>query len=1284
MPGESNEIQVRSDLPGGTVTFLFTDIEGSTDLLRRLRERYADLLADHHRLLRECIAKWHGRVVDTQGDAFFVAFQRATDAVNAAPAAQKAFAQHSWPDDLRVRVRMGIHTGEPLQAVEGYVGMDVHRAARIAHVGHGGQVLLSETTAALIRGDLPEGIDLQDLGHYVLKDIRLPEPISQLVIKGLEQQFQPLKAEQIPPPPLLDLAGPPRLPSFLLDDVASKYEPSPFVARKSELSWLAERMQQTCDGKGQVIFVTGEAGAGKTALVQAFLRQAQLQQPNLLVTTGQCNAYAGKGDPYLPFRQVMEMLTGDVEARYLAGVISPDHARKLWETLPETVAAIVEHGPDILPVFLPGTGALKRLNTAAYAGTKLADDFRQTLEQSDIAGIEQRQLFDQYGRVLKELAERGPLLLVLDDLQWTDTGSANLLFHLGRELINSPILILAAYRPEEVEIDQGGERHPLSKLLGEFKRLYGDVWLHLNRIKTSDRQAFVNALIDSEPNQLSPSFRWALFQHTEGHALFTVELLRDLQERGELVMDAETGWVESVALDWQALPAKVEGIIEERINRLQVELKELLTIASVEGEDFTAQVIARVHKADERTIVRQLSRELDCKHRLVGEQGVVQLGRERLFRYRFRHSLFQQHLYNGLGEIERQLLHEDVGSVLEALYGEEAISISPKLAWHYSEAGNGEKATIYLLQAGDRARLDFAFREAIQHYERALSFLREQNDNALAARTLMKLGMCLHDSYQYGEAQKAFDEASVLSEQSHQSSPILEQRMAPQTFRIAHLAEPFSLDPRDATRQINLRVVAQIFSGLVHLNAEYELETDVAASWQILDDGLRYIFKLRDDVYWSDGEKVKASDFMYAWKRVLEPANRTGQPYLLFDVKNAQAFHEGAISCWRDVGICVRNDLILEVTLEKPTSYLLQLLTQPITFPVPEHLVRAHQADWTKSEHIVSNGPFLLVSLIPGEKLVFRRNPNYHGTFRGNCASVELTIPPAHFGYSLESAPYLEDRLDVLWLGALRLEERRRAFGMHIDEISRVREGTVFGLAFNCQHPPFDNPHIRRALALTIDKNQLVNRMKEIHRIGNIYPAHGGIVAPGMPGHSPDIGLPHDPASAKKLLAQAGYPNGFGFPKLVGVTTDFTLWFNAMEELSRGWLELLGINVSWNGVTGQEWEEMGRKNQHLWSTGWIPDYHDPNTYLHSDLIYQTSWEHSEFERLLSSAQSVLEQEERIKLYQKADIILVAECPFIPLWYGPTEQLYMTKPWVRQYPTSPYVSDIWKDVIIEPH
>ena len=181
-------------LPVGTVTFLFTDIEGSTELLKQLGgERYGDALEDHQRILREAFAEHGGHEIDTQGDSFFVAFRRAKDAVSAAIACQRRLGAHAWPDGTELRVRMGIHTGEPAVGGERYVGLGVHRAARICAAGHGGQVLVSQTTRELLRDDPIPDVSLRDLGEHQLKDLDEPEHLYQLVAPGLREDFPELK-----------------------------------------------------------------------------------------------------------------------------------------------------------------------------------------------------------------------------------------------------------------------------------------------------------------------------------------------------------------------------------------------------------------------------------------------------------------------------------------------------------------------------------------------------------------------------------------------------------------------------------------------------------------------------------------------------------------------------------------------------------------------------------------------------------------------------------------------------------------------------------------------------------------------------------------------------------------------------------------------------------------------------------------------------------------------------------------------------------------------------------
>jgi predicted ATPase/class 3 adenylate cyclase len=232
------------NLPTGTITLLFSDIEGSTHLLQQLGDAYADLLTKCRHLLRMAFRVYLGQEVDSQGDAFFVVFTRAADAVSAAANAQRTLASHPWPQGAVVRVRMGLHTGEPQLASEGYVGLDVHRAARIMSAGHGGQVLLSQTTRDLVAHDLPEGVSLQDLGEHRLKDLVYPNRLFQLRITGLPADFPPLRTldtnlHNLPVPP------------------------TSFIGREREVSTIYDLLRRS---DVRLLTLTGMAGVGKTRL----------------------------------------------------------------------------------------------------------------------------------------------------------------------------------------------------------------------------------------------------------------------------------------------------------------------------------------------------------------------------------------------------------------------------------------------------------------------------------------------------------------------------------------------------------------------------------------------------------------------------------------------------------------------------------------------------------------------------------------------------------------------------------------------------------------------------------------------------------------------------------------------------------------------------------------------------------------------------------------------------------------------------------------------------------
>jgi len=246
--------------PSGTITFLFTDIEESTNLLDKLGNDYATVLAEHHKIMRNAIRKWNGIEVDIQGDAFFVTFARAQDAVQCATETQRALASHVWLQNKLLHVRMGLHTGEPLIASTGYVGMDVHRAARIGDAAHGGQVLLSQTTRELVINDLPQGVTIRALGEHRLKDLKFPTSIYQLVIEGLAVDF---------PPPRTKFSGTeaptPGEPPFKGLQYFDEVDSDLFFGREALTAKLVQRLRES----QFLSVVIGASGSGKSSVVRA-------------------------------------------------------------------------------------------------------------------------------------------------------------------------------------------------------------------------------------------------------------------------------------------------------------------------------------------------------------------------------------------------------------------------------------------------------------------------------------------------------------------------------------------------------------------------------------------------------------------------------------------------------------------------------------------------------------------------------------------------------------------------------------------------------------------------------------------------------------------------------------------------------------------------------------------------------------------------------------------------------------------------------------------------------
>jgi predicted ATPase/DNA-binding SARP family transcriptional activator len=567
-------------------------------------------------------------------------------------------------------------------------------------------------------------------------------------------------------------------PSFLLD--RSDTNLPVFVARQSELNQLSSLLDDALTGKTSVVFITGEAGSGKTALLNEFTQRALSRYPELIIANGNCNAQIGVGDPYLPMREVLEMLSGDIESRLEAGSLTHEQALRLWHIFPRTLAALISQGPDLIGTFIPDEAILAR--AAVIEGT-LPSVVERLREHIDLrpaprysTGIQQLAFFEQYTRVIRELASAAPLVLVLDDLQWADRGSIGLLFHLGREVTGCPILILGSYRQEEIALGRGEDRHPLEPVINEFQRLFGTRCIDLGSANTQD---FVDKFLDSEPNRLGNAFREMLYRQTQGHALFTVELLRKMQESDELIKDGDGIWHEGENLDWEGMPARVEAVVAERINRLPPSSQSLLRAASVEGEIFSAEIVGEVLDLQAGDLLHLLSTDLDRTHRIIRAESIQRVGDRLISNYRFRHTLFQKYLYSTLDGIELVHLHQAFGMTTEKLLADQPMSAANalQLARHFEIAGMKDKAIEYLHQAGDRAIQMSAYSEGISHISKALEMLKTRPESPERDEKELSLQHSIAMSWKYNwtsmEGSKAIDRIRDLSSKLNINAPLI-------------------------------------------------------------------------------------------------------------------------------------------------------------------------------------------------------------------------------------------------------------------------------------------------------------------------------------------------------------------------------------------------------------------------------------------------------------------------------------------------------------------------------
>lgn len=460
------------------------------------------------------------------------------------------------------------------------------------------------------------------------------------------------------------------------------------------------------------------------------------------------------------------------------------------------------------------------------------------------------------------------------------------------------------------------------------------------------------------------------------------------------------------------------------------------------------------------------------------------------------------------------------------------------------------------------------------------------------------------------------------------------------TFRMTLSNEPPTLDWNLATDSVSFAVLINLMEGLTEYDDALNPKPAVARSWDVSEDGLTYTFHLRKDVLWSDGVPVTAHDFEYSWKRLLKPETAAEYAYFLYDIEGAFDFNTGKNPDPASVGVHAADDSTLVVRLNKPIVFFPSITTFMVTYPMREDIVSKHGDLWTEPGRMVTNGPFTLDRWHHEYKLTLGRNPKFYGT------------PPALEKVELYVVNERTTALTLFETGDIEITELPPEAIAPYKKKPEYRTAPLlrgYYYGFNIYQPPFSDPLVRRAFSLAIDRAEFPIILKG----GEIPAAYW--IPPGMPYHNPDIGLSFDPERARNLLAEAGFPDGKGFPSVTAVFNTGPVHRLVAENLQAQWKRNLGVKVE---LDNQEWKVYLSRLQSdtpaLFRLGWGADYPDPDNFM--NLFTSTSgnnrskWKNSEFDLLIQSAAAEPDPEKRQKAYNRSQkILLEEEAAIIPLF-----------------------------------
>ncbi len=476
---------------------------------------------------------------------------------------------------------------------------------------------------------------------------------------------------------------------------------------------------------------------------------------------------------------------------------------------------------------------------------------------------------------------------------------------------------------------------------------------------------------------------------------------------------------------------------------------------------------------------------------------------------------------------------------------------------------------------------------------------------------------------------------------------------APADFIICNGDEPQSLDPAIVTGQLEGRICLALFEGLTTRNAKGDIIPGMAESWIISPDGLTYTFTIRPEAKWSNGEKLTAYDFLNSWERTLNPTTASDYSYQLYYLVNGEAYGTGKLKDFSKVGVKAPDEHTLVVTLTHPTAYFLELTSFQTLCPVHLASVKKYGSNWIKPGKMISNGPYVLKEWRLNDYILVEANPNYWRPVPIHRIKILPTNNPTAC-FNLFYSKKTDLIIDKTSIPPSLVPDLRDKPYFHANPF-----GATSFIRFNVKRKPFDDVRVRKALALALDKKDIVEK---ITRAGE--PVANNLVPPGSVGYTPPQGLSYNPDEARRLLAEAGYPGGKGFPDVKLLYAGRGSGPQVATEMQALWRRELGITSI--ELRGQEWKVYLNTQQlidfDLCISAWVGDYNDPQTFL--DMFITdggnnlTGWGNRQYDEMLKTSESIPDPARRMNILHDMEKILVEdEVPIAPVYFYVGMSLY---------------------------